>query len=195
MLKDILTQIGVTSVVIGIAGYLFKMWLSLKLETVRSEWAKDVARLNVHESHLHKRRVELIEEMYAEMVEAEFHLQNFLVSWWAFSNKDELIERGRLPQDHFSEERADSMEERGFEFCDRFLKINSTLHRNALFFDDSFINGVIDAYKPFFDIILNFDYNQIPIMPEEFKDVVTVGRIPRHAIIDKFRAVLGVEQK
>jgi hypothetical protein len=194
MLKDILTQIGVTSVVIGIAGYLFKMWLSLKLETVRSEWAKEVARLNVHETYLHKRRVELIEEMYAEMVEAEFHLQTFLVSWWASSNKEELIERGLLPQDHFSEERTDSMEERGFEFCERFLKINSTLHRNALFFDDSFIEEITGAYKPFVDTILNFDYNSIPIMPKELKELVTVGRIPRRAIINKFRALLGVEQ-
>jgi phage repressor protein C with HTH and peptisase S24 domain len=71
MLKDVLTQLGTTSVVIAIAGYLFKTWiahqleklktqnaheLSLKLETARAEWAKDVARLNVHESYLHKKR-------------------------------------------------------------------------------------------------------------------------------------------
>ncbi len=157
MLKDILTQIGVTSVVIGVAGYLFKIWLSLKLETVRAEWTKDVERLKVHESHLHKKRIDLIEEMYAEMIEAEFSLQNFLLSWWAYSNKKELIESGRLPQNHFSEERIGSMETRGVEFRERFLKINSTLHRNALFFDDSFIDAVIDAYKPFFDLIQILD--------------------------------------
>jgi hypothetical protein len=210
MLKDVLTQLGTTSFVIAIAGYALKTWiahqlerlktqsaheLALKLETARSEWAKDVARLNVHESYLHKRRVDLIEEMYAEMVEAEFSLQNFLVSWWTHSNKEEITERGNLPNDHFVEGNTDSMEKCGLGFCEKFIKINATLHRNALFFDDSFIEGITGAYRPFFDTILALDYGQIPTMPEEFKDVVTVGRTPRLAVIDKFRAVLGVLQE
>jgi hypothetical protein len=76
MLTDILMQLSTTAVVITIAGWFLKTWIShqfenfqtkhahnlaLKLEAARSEWAKEVARLNVHENYLHTRRVALIE--------------------------------------------------------------------------------------------------------------------------------------
>jgi hypothetical protein len=207
MLKEILTQLGTTAVVIAIAGWLLKTWithqlenlhsrnshdLALKLEDARAAGAKDVARLNVHESYLHKRRVELIEQMHSEMVEAEFSLQNFLVKWWVNSNKEELLGRGLLPHGHFDEARAESMNKRGLEFCEKFTNINATLHRNALFLDDAFIEGIREAYRPFFDMILELDYNNLPVMPDQFKEVVTVGQAPRKAVIDKFRAALGV---
>ena len=202
MLKDILTQLGSTAVVIAIAGYILKIWiahqlerfktqnehqLALKLESARAEWAKDIARLNVHESYLHQRRVEIIEEMYAKMVEAELSLQNFLVSWWAHSNQEELIARGFRSNSDFSMKR-------GVEFCESFTEINAMLHKNALYFDDTFIEDVINAYKPFFDTILAFDETQIPVMPDEFKDVVTVGQTPRRSVINLFRTALGVNR-
>jgi len=207
MLKDILTQLGTTAVVIAIAGYTLKAWiahqleklktqnaheLALKLEASRAEWSKDLARLNVHESYLHKRRVELIEKMYAEMIKAEFSLQNFLVSWWAYSNKEELIERGYLPNNHFDGGRVETMEKRGLEFCETFVEINAMLHNNALFFDDSFIAGITSAYDPFFNIVSKLDYKNLPAIPDLLKNAVTAGRAPRLAVINQFRAALGV---
>ena len=193
LVKEILTQLGTTAFVIAVAGYVMKAWithqlerlkeqhahqLALKLETVRGDWAKEVARLNVHEAYLHKRRVELIEEMHSKMVNAEFSLQNFLVSWWGVTNKEELIDREYLPKDHFSKKRMNSMKQRGAEFSERFTEINATLHKNSLYFDDSFIDGITNAYKPFFDNILDFDYDQPSTMPKELKDVVTIGQVP-----------------
>lgn len=207
MLTDILTQLGTTTVVIAIAGWALKAWIShqfenfqtkhahnlaLKLEAARSEWTKEVTRLNVHENYLHTRRVALIEEMHKEAVEAEFSLQNFLVSWWASTNRDELLERGLLPKGHFDDKRDASMEKRGEEFCECYLKINSTLHKNAIFFDEGFIKAVRAAYTPFFDVIVKLDYQQPPPMPKEFKDVVGAGRAPRRAVVALFRTVLGV---
>lgn len=202
MLKDIITQLGSTAVVIAIAGYILKTWiahqleglktqsehqLALKLESARAEWAKDIARLNVHESYLHQRRTEIIEKMYAKMLEAEFSLQNFLVSWWAHSNQEELIARGFRSNGDYSMKR-------GVEFCESFTEINAMLHKNALYFDDEFVESVIDAYKPFFDTILAFDETQIPAMPDEFKDLVTVGQTPRRSVINLFRTTLGVNR-
>lgn len=207
MLNDILIQLGATTVVVGIAGYLLKTWiahqlegvkaehaheLAVKLEHTRAEVAKEVARLSVHESYLHKRRVELLEEMHAAMIEAEFSLQQFLVSWWARSNKAELVEGGYLPPGHFDDKASEPFEKRGVDFCESYLKINATLHRNAMFFEDAFIEGVRSAYQPFFDTILALDYNDPPAMPDAYKDVVNAGRAPRRDVIDKFRAILGV---
>lgn len=207
MLTEILTQLGTTAVVMAIAGWLLKTWIShqfenfhtkhvhnfaLKLEAARAEWAKDVARLNVRENYLHTRRVALIEEMHKEAVEAEFALQNFLVSWWALTNRDELVERGLVTKGHFDDKRDALMEKHGEEFCERYLKINSTVHKNAIFFDESFIEAVRAAYTPFFDVIVKLDYQQPPPMPEEFKDVVDTGGAPRRAVVALFRTALGV---
>ena len=69
MFKEILAQLGTTSVVVAAAVFLMKTWLthqlerlktqnshtlSLKLEEIRADWAKDVARLNVREGCLHE---------------------------------------------------------------------------------------------------------------------------------------------
>jgi len=208
MIIDILTKLGTSTVVMVIAVYVLKNWirhqfeknktssdhqLNLTIETIRAEWAKEVAKLNVHETYLHQRRVELIEKIYAKMVDAELSLQNFLVSWWAHSNKDELIERGHFSEKNFSDDSTEQMKKRGLEFCKMFIEINSMLHKNALYFDNTFIERVINAYKPFSDTILAFEYNDIPNMPEEFKDIIMVGKVPRRTVIDLFRVVLGVK--
>lgn len=207
MLTDILTQLGTTAMVVAIAGWVSRTWVShqfknlqtshahnlaLKLEAAPAEWAKDVARLSVHENFLHTRRVALIEAMHKEAVEAEFSLQNFLVSWWARTNRDELVARGLLPPGHFDDGRDHSMEQRGQDFCERYLTINASLHRNAIFFDDAVIEAVRAAYTPFFDVIVDLNYEQLPAMPEEFKDVVEAGRAPRRSVVAVFRKMLGV---
>lgn len=208
MLTDILTQLGTTTFVISIAGWLLKTWtshqfenfhtkyeheLALKLEAIRAQWAKDIARLNIQENYLHTRRVALIEEMHNEAIEAEFSLQNFLVSWWALTNREELLQRGLVPKDHFDDKLdASIIEKRGEEFCGHYLKINSTLHKNAIFFDERFNEAIRAAYTPFFEIIVNLDYQHPPPLPEEFKNVVERGGAPRRAVVDLFRTMLGV---
>ena len=202
MIKEILTQLGSTAVVIAIAGYIFKTWaahqldkmtiqnkhqLDLQLELARSVWAKETAKLNVHESYLHKRRVEVIETIYAKMLKAEFSLQNLLVSWWAHSNKEEIAAKG------ISANIGEFSNKRGMEFCELFTEINAMLHENALYFNENFVDEIISAYKPFFDIILNLDEDNLPKFPDEFKDVVTVGQAPRRSVIALFRVTLGVE--
>lgn len=206
--KDIGTQLVSTGVAVAIVGYLLKSWLAhqldklrkkssheleVKLEEVRADWARDVARLGVHESYLHQKRVDLLVDMYEEMLEAEFSLQNFLVSWWTISNRDELMERKLLQREHIETSSVDSMKKRGAQFLEKFTNINAMLHKNAVFFEQSFIEQITGAYRPFFDTLMEFDFEDIPQLPEEMKDVVTVGKTPRLEVVDSFRAMLGVE--
>jgi len=189
MIKEILTQIGSSAVVIAIAAYIAKTWVKHQLDKVAAqnshELAKQIAKLNVHEPHLHKRRVEVIEALYSKMLDAEFSLHNFLVNWWAHSNKEEIIARGFPTKEEFSMKR-------GMEFCEVYTEINAMLHKNALYFDDQFIEKISNAYKPFFDVILEIGESEPPEFPNEFKEIVTVGQTPRKSIISLFRGTLGV---
>ncbi len=67
------------------------------------------------------------------------------------------------------------------------------LHKNALYFDDQFIENIGNAYKPFFDLILNMGESKPPEFPDEFKEIVTVGQSPRKSVISLFRGALGVK--
>ena len=81
---------------------------------------------------------------------------------------------------------------RGIEFCEAFTEINAMLHKNALYFDENFIEEIRSAYKPLFDVILNLNEENPGMFPDEFKDVVTVGQSPRRSVIALFRNALGV---
>jgi len=201
MINEILAQLGTTTVVIAIAGFIFKIWIShyfenlvkksehqlaIKLESVKADWAKDVAKLNVHEEYLHKKRVDLIEALYSKMLEAEFSLQNFLLAWWAESNKENLKSR-------YENQKVEFSMARGVEFCEKYTEINAILHKNALYFDNVFIQKITESYKPIFETIMSFDDNNIPAFPEKFKDIITAGQEPRSSVIALFREMLGVE--
>lgn len=190
MVKDILTQLGTSAVVIAITAYFAKTWLKHQLDRVEKqnshELAKQIARLNIHEPYLHKRRVDLIEAMYSKMIDAEFSLQSFLINWWAHSNREETIDRGFPIQGEFSIKR-------GLEFCEAYAEINAMFHKNALYFDESFIEQITKAYKPHFDMILSIGESEPPEFPNEYKDIVTVGQTPRKSMITLFRRTLGVE--
>ncbi|MCP8687771.1 hypothetical protein [Marinobacterium sedimentorum] len=190
MIEDILTQIGSTTIVIAIAAYVAKTWVKHQMEKISTqnshELARQIAKLNVHEPYLHKRRVEVIEAIYAKTLDAEFSLQNFLVTWWGHSNREELTARAFPEGKVFSNNR-------GLEFCEAFTEINAMLHKNALYFDDQFIEGVLNVYKPFFDEILNMDETNPPPFPNEYIDIIEIGQKPRQSVISLFRRALGVE--
>jgi hypothetical protein len=207
ILGDFLVQIGGTAVALAIAGYLARIWLThqfdkaraqnshelaVKLEAVRAEWAREIARLNVHESYLHKRRVEILEMLFGKMIDAEFALQTFLLGWWGSTNKDELARR--VP-DYDPKETSESMRSRGFDFCEKFAEINAEMHKNALYFEETFLSSIKDAYEPIFDLVLAMDFENPPPIPAELKDVVNAGKAPRLAVINRFRKVLGVLQR
>ena len=206
VIENILTQLGATTVVVAVAGYLLRSWLSyqirslrthyehknsIQIETIRNEFSKDITRLGIHENYLHRRRVELIETIYRQAVDAEFSLQTFFVGWWAATDTEGLAQRELAMPDDLAQPMG-TMKKHGRLFCERFTEINSSLHKNALFFDDEFIRQVREAYDPFFQLILHLDYNSLHKLPDQYKDVVSVGRIPRELIVDLFRRSLGV---
>lgn len=190
MTEEILTQVGSTAAVVTVAAYFARTWIKHQLNSLSAKHShaleRQIAKLNVHEPYLHKRRVEIIEEIYKKAVTAEFSLQNFLVTWWGYSKKD------GLPTNTFPEE-GGFPNERGLEFCERITEINAMLHQNALYFNDAFIEGITNAYKPFFDEIVDLDVQNPPPFPEVYMDIIEVGRGPRHSIIALFRDALGVE--
>ncbi len=206
MIENLLTQLGTTAIVIAVAGYLFRSWLSyqiqslrsayehqnsIQLEAIRAEFSKDITRLGVHENYLHRRRTEIIESIFHRAVDAEFSLQSFFVGWWAATDADGLEIHDRdVPRDHT--QAISMMKKHGNAFCENFTEINASLHKNALYFDDEFIKSVTDAYDPFFHLVLSVDYNAVPILPEQYKDAVSVGRIPRKLVVNLFRKSLGV---
>ena len=158
---------------------------------MRSEFSKDVTRLGIHENYLHRRRVELIESIYHRAVDAEFALQAFFVGWWGATDIEQIAERDLdIPGDYAQS--IEVMRRHGAKFCEHFIAINASLHKNALFFDDRFIRRVIDAYDPFFKLVNCVDYTSLPKLPEQYKDVVSVGKIPRKLVVDLFRKSLGV---
>ena len=190
MIEDILTQIGSTTVVIAIAAYIAKTWVTHQMKKLSAqnshELARQIAKLNVHEPYLHKRRVEVIEAIYKKTLNAEFSLKNFLVTWWGYSNREGLTASA------FSENEECSSK-RGAEFCAEFVAINAMLHNNALYFDEHFIDGVRNAYKPFFDEIVNFEQTNPPPFPDAYLDIIAIGEEPRQSVISLFRRALGVE--
>lgn len=192
MLEDILTQLGSTAVVISIGAYAAKEWVEHQMEKISTqnshELARQLAKLNVHEPYLHKRRVEVIEAIYEKALDAEFSLQNFLVTWWGHSNREELPDDACPDSEGFSNKR-------GLEFCEAFTEINAMLHKNALYFDEQFIKGVHGAYKPFFDEILYMDTSNPPPFPDEYADIIEKGQEPRQSMISLFRRALGVESQ
>lgn len=190
MLEDIITQLGSTAVVISIGAYVAKKWIEHQIEKMSTqnshELARQLAKLNVHEPYLHKRRTEVIEAIYEKALDAEFSLKNFLVTWWGYSNREELTD-GACPREQgFSKKR-------GLEFCEAFTEINAMLQKNAVYFDDQFIEGVRGAYNPFFDKILYLDTDNPPPFPDEYADIIEKGQEPRQSVISLFRGALGVE--
>lgn len=190
VLEDILTQIGSTAVVISIGAYAAKKWIEHQLNKIATqsshELARQLAKLNVHEPYLHKRRVDVIEAIYGKALDAEFSLQSFLVTWWAHSNREELPDGACPDGQGFSKKR-------GLEFCEAFTEINAMLHKNALYFDDQFIEGVRGAYNPLFYEILNMDTSNPPPFPDKYAEIIEKGQQPRKSMISLFRRALGVE--
>lgn len=115
------------------------------------------------------------------MLEAELSLQTFLMKWAIQDSKNkDTFERKNLERDH------------GMEFCEKFTEINAELHKNALYFGDDFIQKIIDAYHPFFQLILSIDRENPPEFPDSFHDAITTGKTPRISVINIFRNALGV---
>jgi len=195
-----LAQLGSTAAVIAIAAYIAKTWVTRQLDKMATqnthEFAKQIAKLNVHEPYLHKRRVEVIEAMYTKVLDTEFKLQKFIFHWFLHSNIDELNGKGFEATQEFSNER-------GLEFCEAFTEINVMLLKSSLYFDDQFIDGVRNSYKPYFDLIHNMDTSSPPDFPEEYKNFISgyldeyenlipQEQEPRKSVVSLFREALGV---
>ncbi len=200
MLSDILTQLGTTTVVIGVAGFFLRSWflhqleklqksnehqLALQLESAKARWAKDVAKISVHETYLHEKRVKLIEELHELSLKAEQQLHSFFISWWAHSNKEEVEAITEIETDEFSVTKK-------MAYLETYIEINALVHQNSLYLSDDFVEGIRAAYQPLFDEILEILKGDIPELPEKYKDIVRAGQAPRKEVVELFRQALGV---
>ena len=205
MINQILTNIGTTAVVVGIAGYLAKLWierlvarsdkryahnLDISRQQLQRDFSQELSKTQLQESFLHKKRIEIIEQLYTQALEADFSLRNFMVSWWANSNQEHSDES---PENTISDTMPESSRgKRQVEFLDHYLKINSLVYKNAIYLDEAFIKSINDSYEPMYNVVINLNLDDLPEFPSEYDQIIRGQKGPRLEMVQLFRKNLGV---
>ena len=178
--------IATNVIAVGIVGFLLKLWVekrlvhSLNEELVKfkSELAKDVSLYSIQNTWNHTKKMELLSALYEHMIDADFELKAFLMNIKV--NNKELID------------------ERASKFCGKYLELNSCLHKNELFLEQSLVDSVRDTYNPYFEIAMeamdkNFDYESFGEgLPDNFMELSEVGDVPRKRVVKQFREAAGI---
>lgn len=171
---------------VGVVAFLMKLWvekrlshsLSEELAKFKSELAKDVSLHTIQSTWNHTKKMELLGALYEHMIDADFELKALLMNIKVKNKK-------------FIDERAS-------KFCEKYLELNSCLHKNELFLEQSLVDSVRDIYKPFFDIAMeamdkDFDYESFGEgLPDNYEELTEVGDIPRKRVVKQFREAAGI---
>ncbi|EHL31786.1 hypothetical protein [Legionella drancourtii] len=184
---DILAIIAANGVAVCVVGWLLKLWvdkrlshsLSQVLENYKSELAKEVSLHTIRHTWIHNKKVELLSELYMSMLDADIELKTLFMDI-KVKNQESVILR------------ADN-------FAKKYTELNSCLHKNELFLEQSLINDIRNAYKPFFDIALHTMEEDVDFegladaLPNSLKEIIEIGDSPRSKLVNKFRAALGID--
>lgn len=184
---DILTIIAANGLAVCIVGWLLKLWMEKRLsyslnellEKFKAELAKEVSLHTIQHSWIHGKKVELLSELYACMLEADTELKTLLMDL-KIKNIESIISSSE-------------------NFASKYTKLNSSLHKNELFLEQSLIDDIRKEYEPFFDFALStmeddFDLEKLSnILPNSLKDIIKIGDSPRAKIVKKFRSSLGID--
>ena len=178
--------LATNTIAVGIVGYLLKLWvdkrlsLSLReeLEKFKTDLAKDVSLYTIQNTWNHNKKMELLSKLYEHMTDADFELKALLMNI-KIKNK-ELID------------------ERAYKFCEKYLELNSCLHKNELFLEQSLVDEVRNTYKPYFEIAeeameKGFDYEGFGDgLPNNMDEIFKVGDVPRKRVVKRFRETAGI---
>jgi hypothetical protein len=179
--------IGSNVLAVSIVSYLLKMWvekrlsheLSVELEKFKAELAKDIARDSIRRQWTHDKQMNLISSLYSQMVDAEFEIKALLMNL--------KVGESALIQD------------RSVKFCEKYLEINSTIHKNELFLDKEVVSEIRAAYQPLFDFAQSYVETGTVTsevqeqLPRTMDEIFALGDKPRSKMVEIFRKLAGVD--
>lgn len=186
---DIVALIAGNAIAVGVVGYLAKLWiekrlahsLEVELAKFRADLAKEVAKDSVQQAWNNSKRMELFAELYEVMIDADFEFKALLLN--------------------IKIKKPDLIRDRATKFCEKYLAMNASLHKNELFLDDEIIDEIICAYKPFFDLAINAmesgkpDEYLIASLPDTMEDIIGLGDEPRKRAVKVFKRISGMTPK
>ena len=119
--------------------------------------------------------MELFAQLYELMIEADFELKALLLN----------IKTGS------------DVEKRATTFSEKYLEINTLIHKNELFLEEEIVKEIRNAYMPFQDIATSIiAYGDIAVvpssLPEDMMEIIKIGDIPRKDLIKRFRELSGI---
>ncbi len=173
---------------IAIVGFLLKLWvdkrlsysLNKELEKFKAELSKDISLSTLKNTWNHNKKVELLCQLNEYMLDADFELKAFLVNI-KLKKKDLIYSRAN-------------------KFMEKYLELNSCIHKNELFLERSLIDEVRDTYNPFFDLALmavdevsdsviqELEKN----LPNGMNEIFYIGGKPRSSLVKRFKAEIGI---
>jgi hypothetical protein len=160
-----------------------KSSLAKEVETLKSSLSTQVQKNQIRFSILHKRRVELIEELYYKIIDLE--------------TSATLITREIAD---YNEDDKD-LKFRADKFIDEFLALNSFMCRNTLYFPSEISGKIHEFNYPEFNLSLDINYasrsedvsKSIDAFEKNRKAFNSLNSTIKKIIETEFRAFLGVE--
>ncbi|MCX5864558.1 MAG: hypothetical protein NTW42_05750 [Deltaproteobacteria bacterium] len=185
-MTDMLTIIATNAVAVAIVGYLLRLWvdkrlahaLGQELERLKADLAKEVSRHSIQTTWNHSKRMELFSQLYEHMIDVDSELKFFLMN----------IKIGK----------KDFIQDRALNLSEKYLALNACLHKNELFLEQSLVDEVRSAYKPYVDMAqellgVDCDIQQFQSsLPNKLEDICEVGDAPRKHVVSQFRRYAGL---
>jgi hypothetical protein len=89
--------------------------------------------------------------------------------------------------------------DRSVKFCEKYLEINSTIHKNELFLDKEVVSEIRAAYQPLFDFAQSYVETGTVTsevqagLPRTIDEIFALGDKPRSKMVEIFRKLAGVD--
>lgn len=171
---------------LGVLGFLLKVWiekrlshsLAEQLESFKSNLAKEVAKTSTQHTHNYAKKLEICASLNELMTEADLELKTL------YFNVACKNHRG--------------IEERNKKFAEKYLEINTLLHKNDIYMEDEIIEMVQAAYRPIFDVVSEVigtgemvHYESLAISGS-LEDLSKKAEYPRKMVISRIKEIYGI---
>ena len=184
---DIVAILATNAIAVGVVGYLLRLWvdkrlaqaLGIELERFKAELAKEVARHSIQTNWNHNKKMDLFGQLYEHMIDADFQLKALLMN----------IKVGNL----------EFIRQRAKQFSEKYLELNSCLHKNELFLEQSLVDEVRAVYQPHFEVAqaalgTEGDIEQFrSSLPNRMEEIFSMGDSPRKQMVEQFRKYAGLD--
>ncbi|MEZ5470259.1 MAG: hypothetical protein R3E90_00620 [Marinicella sp.] len=175
------------AIAIAIVGYLLKLWVDKRLtQSLQKEFekfkvplAKEISLYSIQNQWNHAKKMELLSKLFEKILDVEGELVAFLMN--AKTAKMDLVMK------------------RANKLCENYLELNSLLHKNELFLEQSLVDHIREAYKPYFEMARvtideSYDFQGFAdSLPDDIDDLFSVANSPKMYILEKFRKSAGID--